>query len=121
MAFINTVPSKDQLAPNLWVTFEMGDTDAKRILFVGNSITRHGVAPWIGWNNDWGMAASAKERDYVHLTASALKKRWGACDFCITQAADWERNYTDPELLKSSFRRHAISAPMLWFCASART
>ena len=45
MAFINTVPSKDQLAPNLWVTFEMGDTDAKRILFVGNSITRHGVAP----------------------------------------------------------------------------
>lgn len=103
MAFINTVPSKNQLAPNLWVTFEMGDTDAKRILFVGNSITRHGVAPWIGWNNDWGMAASAKEKDYVHLTAAALQERWGACDFCVVQAADWERNYTDPALLEKQF------------------
>ena len=120
MAFINTVPSKDQLAPNLWVTFEMGDTEAKRILFVGNSITRHGVAPWIGWNNDWGMAASAKEKDYVHLTASALQKRWGACDFCIAQAAG-SGIIPTRSFLKSSFRLHAISVPMLWFFASART
>ncbi len=104
MAFINTVPSKDQLSPNLWVTFEMGDTDAKRILFVGNSITRHGPAPeQLGWSGDWGMAASSIDKDYVHLTASALKDKWGAVDFCVTQAADWERNYQDPGLLERQY------------------
>jgi len=103
MAFVNTVPSKNQLAPNLWVSFEMGDSDAKRVLFVGNSITRHGPADYLGWFGDWGMAASAIEKDYVHLTAAALKKEWGSVDICITQAADWERNYTDPELLARQY------------------
>ena len=28
-----------------------------RVLFVGNSITRHEPKPEIGWINDWGMAA----------------------------------------------------------------
>ena len=103
MAFINTVPSKNQLAPNLWVSFEMGETDAKRVLFVGNSITRHGPADYLGWFGDWGMAASTIDNDYVHLTAAALKERWGAVDICVTQAADWERNYTDPELLARQY------------------
>ena len=100
MAFINTVPSKDQLAENLWVSFNMGDDNtAKRIIFIGNSITRHGVAEHIGWTHDWGMAASDISKDYVHLTAAALEKKLGKIDFCVTQAADWERNYTDKELL----------------------
>lgn len=48
------------------------DVDVSRVLFLGNSITRHGPAPKIGWNDDWGMAASAKENDYVHLVAAGL-------------------------------------------------
>jgi hypothetical protein len=43
-----------------------------KILFLGNSITRHGPAPKIGWTADWGMAASAREKDFVHLVVSAL-------------------------------------------------
>lgn len=112
MAFINTVPSKDQLSPNLWVTFEMGEAGARRVLFVGNSITRHGPAPeQLGWSGDWGMAASSADRDYVHLTAAALKKKWGSLDYCVTQAADWERNYTDRDLLNRQY--HAARE----FCA----
>ena len=38
-----------------------------RVLFVGNSITLHGPRPQIGWTNNWGMAATARDRDYVHL------------------------------------------------------
>ena len=38
-----------------------------RVLFVGNSITLHGPRPQIGWTNNWGMAASARDKDYVHL------------------------------------------------------
>lgn len=105
MAFINTVPSKDQLAPNLWVSFTMGDdAKAKRVLFVGNSITRHGSAPQLGWEGDWGMAASSIEKDYVHLTVGALKERLGNIDCCVTQAADWERNYKDGELLSRQYQ-----------------
>jgi hypothetical protein len=33
------------------------------ILFLGNSITRHGPRPDIGWSNNWGMAATALKQD----------------------------------------------------------
>ena len=36
-----------------------------RVLFVGNSITLHGPRPQIGWTNNWGMAASARDKDYA--------------------------------------------------------
>ena len=38
-----------------------------RVLFVGNSITLHSPRPQIGWTSNWGMAASARDKDYVHL------------------------------------------------------
>lgn len=66
----------------------------RRILFLGNSITLHGPKPDIGWTGDWGMAASAKEKDYVHLVAQALAEHTGhSPEIRVKNIADFERNY----------------------------
>lgn len=82
----NTVSSKGQLDQNRYVKFfQRGGT--KRVLFFGNSITRHGPKESIGWSGDWGMAASCREKDYVHLVISELDKKYGTVDYCIAQGA----------------------------------
>ena len=94
----NTVPSKGQIKNNC-VTFG-GDPKADfRILFVGNSITRHGIAPQIGWHRDCGMAASDLEKDYVHLVVSDLERRYGKVCFCIAQLAEWEWDFGNETIL----------------------
>ena len=46
-----------------------------RVLFIGNSITKHEPKPEIGWYGCWGMAASAEERDYVHILMKKISSR----------------------------------------------
>ena len=46
----------------------------RKILIIGNSISRHHVKPSIGWTSHWGMAASAREKDYVHILISELDR-----------------------------------------------
>jgi hypothetical protein len=62
-------------------------------MFVGNSITLHGVKEDIGWFNEWGMAASKKENDYVHITASLVNQIDKDAVFCLCQVAQWEQGY----------------------------
>lgn len=83
------------------------DVDASRVLFLGNSITRHGPAPKIGWADDWGMAASALEKDYVHLVAAGLGESAGKRpEIRFANIADFERNLATYDLdarLKAEF------------------
>ena len=72
---------------------------AKRILFLGNSITLHGPAAKIGWPNNWGMAASAQDKDYVHILLGAMAKLWGSRpEARIDNIADFERHYDTYDL-----------------------
>lgn len=50
----------------------------KRMLFVGDSITQHAPAPELGWQGNWGMAASAQENDYVHRLAARFAIEQGS-------------------------------------------
>lgn len=54
---------------------KIGALRADRILFLGNSLTLHGPRPEIGWTDNWGMAASAPDKDYVHLLTTAIDAR----------------------------------------------
>jgi hypothetical protein len=49
----------------------------ERILFLGNSITLHGVHEPYGWLNTCGMAASVPEKDYVHQLVARLETLTG--------------------------------------------
>lgn len=67
---------------------------ADRILFLGNSITLHPPAPEIGWTSDCGMAASALEKDYVHLLTESIATLAGRRPQCsVVTIVDFEKNY----------------------------
>jgi hypothetical protein len=66
----------------------------ERILFLGNSITLHGPKADIGWFNDCGMAASALEKDYVHLLFKSVSKITGKKpEVLVKNIVDFEKNY----------------------------
>ena len=89
----NTVPVKGQIKSGGPVTVEKAENDGIRVMFVGNSITRHAVAAHIGWHWNYGMAASAKEKDYVHLLMSKISEKYANAAYCICQVWEWEGNY----------------------------
>ena len=92
----NTVTAVNQLGGRALISYINPEGKGRRVLFVGNSITLHAPKEDIGWSYNWGMAASAEEKDYVHLVAKAIG---GDAAFCVCQAANWERGYKDPDCL----------------------
>ena len=91
----NTVSAKGQMDNSSLISF-LGNNDAGiRILVVGNSITRHGPNKEIGWERDWGMAASAPEKDFVHRLYAKIKESGKNIYMRISQCADWEVNIAD--------------------------
>lgn len=95
----NDVEAQNQTREKLKI-FESTNPKAKRVLFVGNSITLHERKPEIGWNNNWGMAASAEEKDYVHVLLKTLQERYGDISYAIVNVGEWERNYWDENVLQ---------------------
>lgn len=90
----NTVSAKNQMSNATENLSFLGNENAKtKILVVGNSITRHGPRKEIGWDRDWGMAASAPEKDYVHRLYSMLKEAGKDVFMRVSQCADWEVDF----------------------------
>jgi len=69
-------------------------TGPRKVLFLGNSITLHGPAPAIGWLGNWGMAASAAEKDFVHIVTRSLARTTGtAPEVMVRNIATFERQF----------------------------
>ena len=87
----NDVPAVGQLKGSDCISFETTENADIKLLFLGNSITRHGKAENLGWCGDWGMAASSKENDYVHKLISKFCQKGIKVSACIANLSDWER------------------------------
>lgn len=64
-----------------------------RVLFAGNSITKHAPKPEVGWTNDCGMAATSIDKDYVHLMVEMIRQYDPNVSYAIAQVADFERQF----------------------------
>ncbi len=70
----------------------IGKLPVGKVLFLGNSITLHPPAPQIGWTGDWGMAASVREKDFVHrLLDRMTSAAGGEPRMMVRNIADFER------------------------------
>jgi alpha-galactosidase len=66
----------------------------KKVLFLGNSITKHGPKADIDWSGNWGMAASAESKDYVHVFTKSLSDKQGrALEILVKNIAEFERSH----------------------------
>lgn len=83
----NIIPALNQ---NKVSVFDKQGNNGLKILFVGNSITRHYPKPEVGWFNDCGMAASSIEKDYVHLLMDKVYTLDRDASFQIAQVAGYE-------------------------------
>lgn len=89
----NNVSAENQMK-NSSAFFGYGQ-GGKKILILGNSITRHAPNESLGWFGDWGMAASAREKDYVHLLKDKLDRTGKPYELFVRQMADWEQSLND--------------------------
>ena len=110
----NTVAASNQMVNASSIVSYMGDKNAPlKILVVGNSITRHGPKPDIGWERDWGMAASAPEKDYVHLLYAKLRAADVSPFMMIRQASGWEIGYLNEDILDKFAEERAFDADIV--------
>ncbi|MBQ8405597.1 MAG: SGNH/GDSL hydrolase family protein [Clostridia bacterium] len=108
----NNVPASEQVKEeNYSEVFQRGGKI--KVLFIGNSITRHEPKPEIGWEHDWGMAASAKEKDYVHVAVNFLDEKFGKIDYCVANCGKWELCYYDDEILHRWERTREFQADIV--------
>lgn len=113
----NIISSANQNRKDIFVHGNEG----LKIMFVGNSITKHAPLPEKNWLNDCGMAASSLENDYVHLVVKKIRDRYdGKVSFCIVQVANFERTFEEADIsrLYGEIKNYAPDIMIMFFGAN---
>ncbi len=96
------------------VTPIFAQSSYRKVLFLGNSITKHGPKADIDWTGNWGMAASAEAKDYVHLVTQALTEKQGAVpEVLVKNIADFERGYATYDFAAKQAEAIAFQADLI--------
>jgi len=90
---LNKVDASSQVKFPYYI--EGNENASFKIMFIGNSITIHECKPEIGWFNSWGMAASKKENDYVHVVYKHFLDKNHDTSICVFNGGLWELDYTN--------------------------
>ncbi|MEY4378580.1 MAG: hypothetical protein RLZ85_461 [Verrucomicrobiota bacterium] len=89
----------------------------QKILFVGNSITKHGPKADIDWHGNWGMAATSEDKDYVHIVTKSLAAKHGAQpEFLVKNVADFERAHVGYDITGKFADAAAFKADLIILC-----
>ena len=113
--FVTNVSRNNQIIDSSKVYF-LGDPDAPfKVLVLGNSITRHGPKADIGWHGDWGMAASSKEKDFVHRLFNMLEESGRKTYMRVRQGTYWECNFLKEECLSDFIGERDFEADLVVF------
>ena len=108
------VDSKNQLKESEYVSINGQKKAGLKVMYVGNSITLHGIRPEVGWYNLWGMAASSASKDYVHLCHQHILQSFPDAEYCICQASEWEMQYkTGDDVLSKYENARNFSADVI--------
>ena len=75
----------------------------QRMLVIGNSIMAHGPAPQLGWYTFNGMAASAPEKDFVHLLTARLQTLNPAMTYQLQAGTGLELDFGRPSYKMEEF------------------
>ena len=67
----------------------------KKVLFIGNSITKHSPSEENGWLGNWGMAATSEENDYVHRLTERINKKYSNVEFKWENIFKFEKYFYD--------------------------
>lgn len=67
------------------------ETDFRRVMFIGNSLTIHQPSAALDWTPTWGMAATQPDRDYVHRVQLGIAARQGSIPEIAVIGADIPR------------------------------
>ena len=65
----------------------------KKVLILGNSITWHPPGPEIKWFGNWGMAASAADKDFLSLLTKKIKENNEQNEVLGRNVYPFERTY----------------------------
>lgn len=91
--------------------------EVQKVLFLGNSITLHGPSKKVDWSGNWGMAASALDKDYVHLVTKGLAKTEGTAPATLVKnISTFERQYATNDVLAELRDAVAFNADLVVVC-----
>jgi hypothetical protein len=95
-AFIAFKTKENSINPTR--NFTNNTAGIKTVVVLGNSIVQHAPNKNLGWNGNWGMAASTEDKDFVHLLIKDIKAKNPKVVVKYANVTNFERNYTTYDL-----------------------